>query len=246
MYMFKVIATVVVALVVLLGGVYVVFNSINSGTPTSSSASTTVDLYGLGSTTPNTDTTVNNGQTTGDYTPPASNATGATVPTTNNQAKIMQATLHTSMGDITLEFYPQQAPNTVANFIKLAQAGFYDSTKFHRVIKGFMDQGGDPLTKDDAMMARWGTGGPGYQFKDEISQTNSNVAGSIAMANSGPNTQGSQFFINAVDNHSLDAGYTVFGKVTAGMDVVTAINNTPTDSSDRPLTPVVLKSITLK
>lgn len=149
------------------------------------------------------------------------------------------------MGDITIEFYPQQAPNTVANFIKLAQSGFYDGTKFHRVIKGFMDQGGDPLTKDDSQMARWGTGGPGYQFNDEITATNSNTAGTIAMANSGPNTQGSQFFINAVDNHSLDSGYTVFGKVTSGMDVVTAINTTPTDSNDRPLTPVVLKSVTL-
>jgi cyclophilin family peptidyl-prolyl cis-trans isomerase len=158
----------------------------------------------------------------------------------------MSATLHTSMGDITIEFFPEQAPNTVANFIKLASSGFYDGTKFHRVIKGFMDQGGDPLTKDDSQMARWGTGGPGYQFNDEISSTNSNTAGSIAMANSGPNTQGSQFFINAVDNPSLNSGYTVFGKVTAGMDVVTAINNTPTDSSDRPLTPVVVKSATLK
>ncbi len=157
-----------------------------------------------------------------------------------------QATLHTSMGDITIEFFPQQAPNTVANFIKLASANFYDGTKFHRVIKGFMDQGGDPLTKDDSKKAQWGTGGPGYQFNDEISATNSNAAGTIAMANSGPNTQGSQFFINAVNNPSLNKGYTVFGKVIAGMDVVTKINNTPTDSSDRPLTPVVVTSVTLK
>jgi len=182
---------------------------------------------------------------TGDMYPVVTAAGSATQNTTTNQ-NIMSATLHTSLGDITIEFFPSQAPNTVANFIKLAQSGFYDGTKFHRVIKGFMDQGGDPLTKDDSMIARWGTGGPGYQFNDEISAQNSNAAGSIAMANSGPNTQGSQFFINAVDNHNLDSGYTVFGKVTAGMDVVTAINNTPTDSSDRPLTPVVLKSVTLK
>ena len=157
----------------------------------------------------------------------------------------MSATLHTNMGDITIEFFPQQAPNTVANFIKLASSGFYNGTKFHRVIQGFMDQGGDPLTKDDSKMAEWGTGGPGYSFNDEITSTNSNVAGSIAMANSGPNTQGSQFFINAVDNPSLNSGYTVFGKVTSGMNVVTAINNVPVDSSDRPLTPVVLTSVTL-
>jgi cyclophilin family peptidyl-prolyl cis-trans isomerase len=158
----------------------------------------------------------------------------------------MSATLHTSMGDITIEFFPTEAPKTVANFIKLAQSGYYDSTKFHRVIKGFMDQGGDPLTKDDSKAAAWGTGGPGYTIPDEISPSLTNVAGTMAMANTGqPNTGGSQFFINAVDNPSLNGGYTVFGKVTAGMDVVTAINNTPTDSSDRPLTPVVLKSITL-
>jgi len=170
--------------------------------------------------------------------------TKITKPTTNQ--KIMNATLHTSMGDITIEFSPTGTPNTVANFIKLAQSGFYDGTKFHRVIKGFMDQGGDPLTKDDAKEAQWGTGGPGYKFNDEITANNKNDAGTIAMANSGPNTAGSQFFINAVSNQFLNPNYTVFGRVTAGMDVVTAINNTPTDSSDRPLTPVVLKSITLK
>lgn len=169
-----------------------------------------------------------------------------TMPNATPVQNITSATLHTSLGDITIAFLPQQAPNTVANFIKLAQSGFYDSTKFHRVIKGFMDQGGDPLTKDDSKMALWGTGGPGYKFNDEIGPGNNNRAGAIAMANSGPNTAGSQFFINAVDNPNLNSGYTVFGQVTAGMDTVTAINNTPVDSADRPLTPVVLKSITLK
>lgn len=159
--------------------------------------------------------------------------------------KIMTATLHTNKGIITLEFYPQNAPKTVENFIKLAQTGFYDGTKFHRVIRGFMNQGGDPLTRDDSQKPRWGTGGPGYKFNDEISANNSNTAGTIAMANSGPNTQGSQFFINAVDNHNLDQGYTVFGKVTSGMDVVTAINNVPVDAADRPLEPVVLEKVTL-
>ncbi len=160
--------------------------------------------------------------------------------------KIMNATLHTSMGDITIEFNPSTTPNTVENFIKLAQAGFYDGTKFHRVIKGFMNQGGDPFSKDDSKIAEWGTGGPGYKFNDEITATNSNDVGTISMANSGPNTNGSQFFINAVPNHSLDTKHTVFGKVTSGLDVVMAINNTPTDSFDRPITPVVIQSITLK
>ena len=181
--------------------------------------------------------------TTGDV----SAATTKPVTTTNSNQKIMTATLHTSMGDITVEFFPDQAPNTVANFIKLAKSGFYDGTKFHRVIKGFMDQGGDPLSKDDSQMARWGTGGPGYQFNDEIAAQNENAPGTIAMANSGPNTQGSQFFINAVDNRTnLGNNYTVFGKVTSGMDVVVAINNTPTGAADRPITPVVLKSVTVQ
>ena len=175
----------------------------------------------------------------------ASSTSAMATTTTSTNTKTMTATLHTSMGDITVEFYPDQAPKTVANFITLAESGYYNGTKFHRVIQGFMDQGGDPLTKDDSKMAEWGTGGPGYSFNDEITSTNSNVAGSIAMANSGPNTQGSQFFINAVDNPSLNSGYTVFGKVTSGMNVVTAINNVPVDSSDRPLTPVVLTSVTL-
>jgi cyclophilin family peptidyl-prolyl cis-trans isomerase len=159
----------------------------------------------------------------------------------------MTATLHTNKGDITIEFYPDQAPNTVANFVKLAQSGFYNGTKFHRVIKGFMDQGGDPLTKDDSKQAQWGQGGPGYTIADEFGTTYTNTAGTIAMANTGqPNSGGSQFFLNAVDNHFLDGKYAVFGKVTSGMDVVTAINNEPTNSSDQPLSPVVLESVTLK
>jgi cyclophilin family peptidyl-prolyl cis-trans isomerase len=163
-----------------------------------------------------------------------------------DNTKIMSATLHTSMGDITIEFNKDATPNTVANFVKLAQAGFYDGTKFHRVIKGFMNQGGDPLSKDDSKYKQWGMGGPGYKFDDEITSTNSNDVGTIAMANAGPNTNGSQFFINAAPNHSLDTKHTVFGKVTAGLDVVMAINSTPTDAHDQPLTPVVIKSITLK
>ncbi len=156
----------------------------------------------------------------------------------------MSATLHTNQGDITIEFLAD-APNTVANFIKLAGAGFYDGTKFHRVIKGFMDQGGDPLTKDDSKAAQWGTGGPGYKFADENVAAH-NGAGVVSMANSGPDTNGSQFFINAADNGFLDGKYSVWAKVTAGLDVVMAINNTPTDQGDRPLTPVIINSITLQ
>lgn len=158
--------------------------------------------------------------------------------------KIMNATLHTNMGDIVIKF-SEYTPNTVANFTKLAESGFYDNTKFHRVIAGFMNQGGDPLSKDDTMKSRWGTGGPGYQFADEIKPTNKNDVGTISMANAGPNTNGSQFFINVAANNFLDSKHTVFGTVTGGMDVVMKINSTPVDGSDKPLTPVLINKITL-
>lgn len=157
----------------------------------------------------------------------------------------MQAIVHTNQGDITIEFLPD-APNTAANFRKLAESGFYNGTKFHRVIKDFMIQGGDPLTKDDSMQARWGTGGPGYKFDDEIHANNKNTIGTIAMANAGPNTNGSQFFINTANNNFLDAKHTMFGKVIAGMDVVSKIENTPTGQADRPLSPMVVERIELQ
>lgn len=157
----------------------------------------------------------------------------------------MKATLHTSKGDIALELFPDAAPNTVANFVKLAGSGFYDGTKFHRVIQSFMIQGGDPLTKDDAQQMFWGTGGPGYKFADEIHAENKNDAGTISMANAGPNTNGSQFFINVADNNFLDPKHTVFGKVTESMDVVSAIEHTAVNETDRPLEPITINSITL-
>lgn len=168
--------------------------------------------------------------------------------TVNNQdnKKTMQATLSTNKGDITIEFFSDRTPNTVANFTKLAEQGFYDGVKFHRVIKGFMIQGGDPLTRDDSKKALWGTGGPGYKFADEITGDNKNDIGTISMANSGPNTNGSQFFINTAANNFLDGKHTVFGKIVSGIEVVKAIENTPTDSSDKPIQPVVINSISLK
>ncbi len=154
----------------------------------------------------------------------------------------MKTTLQTSQGDITIELN-DATPNTVTNFTKLAKEGFYDGTKFHRVIRGFMVQGGDPLTKDDSQATRWGTGGPGYSFEDEISPENHNKAGTISMANSGPDTNGSQFFINVKDNNFLDDKHTVFGHVTGGMEVVSAIENTPVNGSDRPIEPVVINKV---
>ena len=155
----------------------------------------------------------------------------------------MKATLHTNKGDIEITFLESQAPNTVANFSKLAKEGFYNGVKFHRIIPGFMIQGGDPLTKDDAMMGRWGTGGPGYTFADEITAENRNDIGTISMANAGPNTNGSQFFINVGDNNFLDKKHTVFGAVTAGMDTVKAIESTETNQMDRPLEAMVIESV---
>lgn len=155
----------------------------------------------------------------------------------------MKIKLNTNKGTIELELFDQLKPNTVANFVKLAREGYYDGVKFHRIIKGFMIQGGDPLTKDDAQMPYWGTGGPGYMFADEIGSENSNAKGTISMANAGPNTNGSQFFINVNDNNFLDPKHTAFGKVIEGMDVVEAIENVATAPGDRPVEAVVIESV---
>lgn len=167
---------------------------------------------------------------------------------TNEKTKIMQtATLTTSMGDIVIKLDNTNTPNTVNNFIKLAGEGFYNGTKFHRVIAGFMIQGGDPLSKQPfSMTNRWGTGGPGYEFADEIKSTNNNIRGTISMANAGPNTNGSQFFINVADNTYLNPKHTVFGTVIKGMDVVDAIANTKTNEGDQPLVDIAIKKITLE
>lgn len=130
------------------------------------------------------------------------------------------------MGDITIEL-ADNMPVTAGNFEKLVRDGFYNSVIFHRVIPDFMIQGGDP----DGT----GMGGPGYTIKDEFSANNRNDRGTISMANAGPNTGGSQFFINLVDNNFLDSKHPVFGKVVSGMDVVDAIGTTKTDSGDRPV-----------
>lgn len=164
--------------------------------------------------------------------------------------EMTSATFQTNKGNITIEFFEKQAPNTVANFTKLAKDGFYDGVKFHRVIKGFMIQAGDPLSKDDSKITLWGTGDPGYKFKDEIN-SNSDLyktgykRGIVAMANSGPNTNGSQFFIMHQD-YPLPSSYTIFGRVTSGQDVVDAIATTPIGQNDRPLTAVVIKNVSVQ
>lgn len=133
----------------------------------------------------------------------------------------ISAVIKTGKGDIKLELYPKVAPKTVDNFVKLAGKGFYNGTKFHRVISSFMIQGGDPLSRTDSPAV--GSGGPGYTFEDEINPLKVDV-GAIAMANSGPNTNGSQFFIVTYSAQPhLDGKHTVFGKVILGMEVVRSI-----------------------
>lgn len=154
--------------------------------------------------------------------------------------------LKTNKGDIAVELLTGELPVTAGNFLKLAQEDFYDGVKFHRVIDGFMIQGGDPLTKDDSMKARWGTGGPGYTIQDEFGPGYSNTPGTLSMANAGPNTGGSQFFINTANNGFLDGKHPVFGRVVSGMDVVTAISTTPTGPNDVPIDPVVIEDIVVQ
>ncbi|MCK5022078.1 MAG: peptidylprolyl isomerase [Candidatus Pacebacteria bacterium] len=155
------------------------------------------------------------------------------------------AVFSTNLGEFEVELFGEKKPLTVENFKKLTGEGFYDGVKFHRIIKSFMVQGGDPLTKDDSQKVMWGTGGPGYMFEDEIGDDNSNLIGTIAMANSGPDTNGSQFFINTADNNFLDDKHTVFGKVISGVDVIEKMGNVQTGERDIPVEAVVIEKIRL-
>ena len=177
----------------------------------------------------------------------AANTTG------QKKEKGMSAVIETSMGKIVVKLFPDKAPETVANFTGLAEGTkewmdpatgqkvkkrFYDGLIFHRVIPNFMVQGGCPLGN--------GTGGPGYQFKDEIAEgLTFDRPGLLAMANSGPGTNGSQFFITTVPTPWLTGRHTIFGEVTEGMDVVTSIGNAQRGPADRPVTPIVLKKVTI-
>jgi len=153
------------------------------------------------------------------------------------------AIISTTEGEMVIEFWADVAPSHVENFKKLAQKGFYDGTAFHRVIKGFMIQGGDPLTKDDAKQSQWGTGGPGYQIKAEFNDK-AHVRGVLSMARSNdPNSAGSQFFICHGDPRFLDKQYTAFGKLIKGDDVLEKIATTPTHPGDRPIKKMGLTSV---
>ena len=159
-----------------------------------------------------------------------------------------QAIIKTAHGEMTVEFWPDVAPKTVENFKKLARENFYDGTAFHRIVKGFMIQGGDPLTKDANQESRWGTGGPGHRVKAEFSDR-SHVRGVISMARSqDPDSAGSQFFICLADAKFLDRNYTAFGQLVSGDEVLEQLGNTPTTAGgggekSRPTSRVGVESI---
>ncbi|MFW5884833.1 MAG: peptidylprolyl isomerase [Patescibacteria group bacterium] len=162
----------------------------------------------------------------------------------NYNQKYEKAIIKTNLGDIKVELYNKEAPKTVANFLKLAEAGFYEEVKFHRVIEGFMIQSGDPNSKDDNKSDD-GRGGPGYEFDDEINDKKL-LKGSLAMANSGPNTNGSQFFIvTAEEVPWLDGKHTNFGEIVDGMEVVEKIEKVQTDGANYPLEIIFIESIEL-
>ncbi len=216
----KILIIIIIVLVILGAGVAYYFLKQNQQTPQNGNANTALNQ------------SINN--STGNQS--VNNTNNSTV---KNMSHVI--TIKTNMGDISFTTYDADAPNTVKNFITLAEKGFYDGLIFHRVIPGFMIQGGDPTGT--------GMGGPGYKFDDELNpDTQSYKAGYqtgvVAMANSGPNTNGSQFFIMVAD-YPLPNNYSIFGKVILGQDVADAISKVQRDSSDKPLTNVVMKKVTV-
>ena len=167
---------------------------------------------------------------------------------TNNLVSTEVAVIKTTAGEMVIEFWPEVAPKTVENFKTLANKGFYDGTAFHRIVKGFMIQGGDPLTKDKSAESRWGTGDPGYKIKAEFNER-PHVRGVLSMARSQhPDSAGSQFFVCLGDAKFLDRQYTAFGKVIKGDDVLDQIGESPTTASNsgersKPITRVGVESV---
>lgn len=157
-----------------------------------------------------------------------------TVPDLSTKQTNTFVEITTNKGAFQVELFNSTMPVTAGNFLKLVTQGFYNNVIFHRIIDGFMIQGGDPTGT--------GMGGPGYKIKDEFSAENRNARGTLSMANAGPNTGGSQFFINLVDNNFLDTKHPVFGKVVSGMEVIDAIAKVKTDFADKPLEEVKMLS----
>lgn len=221
------IITFIIALIVLGGGYYWWTTAQSTASDITSTTATT---------TPEMQTTAPQAQADTTVSP-----TSSTTPITTLKNFMHTITIQTNKGTIVFETYDADAPKASENFIDLANKGFYNGTIFHRVIQGFMIQGGDPTGT--------GRGGPGYTFADELDPSTASyqagyVRGTVAMANSGPNTNGSQFFIMQ-QNTPLPHDYTIFGEVTQGMDVVDAIATSPTDSNDRPLTDIVMQKVTV-
>lgn len=207
------------------------------------------------------------GGTPGGAEPPAPGTTGgATSGGSSTPGAVVHVVFNTSKGDIRLVLYGDKTPVTVNSFLNLTRSGFYDGTRFHRVIKDFMNQGGDPNSKDPAKANQWGTGGPGYTIEDEFPCKDGftsrkiphecgthgglvdtfNKLGRLAMANTGQShTGGSQFFITAANTTWLDGKHTIFGDVEGGMDVVLAINRAPTGTGDRPNPEILLSKVTV-
>ncbi|MDB5260230.1 MAG: peptidyl-prolyl cis-trans isomerase, peptidylprolyl isomerase [Candidatus Nomurabacteria bacterium] len=222
-------AVAIIVLIIIIGGIYYYMRG------DSSSASPQGDAYNTSQNTTNQPLTKNT----------TSSSTANIMPVPDN---IKTAVITTNHGVIEIEFN-NAAPNTVANFKKLASEKFYDGVRFHRVIKDFMIQTGDPNSKDTSKMDTWGQGGPGYKFADELTGSEKYTLGTVAMANSGPNTNGSQFFIvTANPSVALPPSYTVFAKVTKGIDVAEKIQNVKTTGSpnDRPLADVIIQKVELK
>lgn len=204
------------------------------------------DTYNTASTTNSTDATTATSTS-------STTQTQENIKATNNTKDMQTIKMETNKGTIVLELNPKIAPKTVENFVKLASTGFYNGTKFHRVIEGFMIQAGDPQSKDDKLMNSWGTGGPGYKFADEITDAETYRTGYkrgvLAMANSGPNTNGSQFFIMHRDT-PLPPNYTIFGKIkdgdVASFKTVDAIATSETLPNDRPTSAIVITKVTVE
>jgi peptidylprolyl isomerase len=222
----KITYSVIAVLILLLGGLAYFLQPMGGDAPKEANQVTTTD---------------NNKPLTTTQPPKATTTTN-----TMDQKIYSSATITTNKGVIEIAF-GTETPLTVKNFGTLASSKFYDGIRFHRVIKGFMIQTGDPLSKDIANQAAWGTGGPGYKFNDELTGKEQYPQGTVAMANSGPNTNGSQFFIvTANPGAPLPPSYTVFGKVTKGMETALAIENVKTGASDRPVEDVIIEKLEVK
>jgi cyclophilin family peptidyl-prolyl cis-trans isomerase len=220
--MLKNIILSLVVIAVLVGGGYYLFSS-NTTKPAPDKVT---DSFAFGTST--------------DQSASVIDSTQATTTITNKTSNMI--TIETNYGTIVFETYNSDAPKTVENFVTLANKGFYNGLTFHRVIPGFMIQGGDPNGN--------GSGGPGYQFADELNPNTASYKagykkGVVAMANAGPNTNGSQFFIMTAD-YPLPNDYTIFGKVVSGQDVVDKIAGVKTGANDKPVSPVTMKTVTVK